>query len=183
MRGVSKLFFLVLILNLQGCQSFLLGNPSPPVVYKVPAGLPEQEQAFYLLKLTQQYSELNKNQEALACKELTKEYAINPTWQVAWVLVHGLNNDFKCLSLSKTQKLIIDIQAKQSFDLQLQWVNENKARDLKGIQVRNKKYSRLRRKFNESQEQLQELESKIQALKAIESSINKKLNYERPGRK
>ncbi|MCF7970700.1 MAG: hypothetical protein K9L22_05980 [Methylococcaceae bacterium] len=191
MQQLTKFVLLSLIFTVQGCQPYFKAwlYPEKPQALKSQAltsiGLTEQEQVYDLLKRTQQYSELNKNQSKFACQELTEEYDKDPSWQIAWVLVYALNTDFGCLKPNDAIKLIDKIQAEQSAGLQLQWLNKMQVNVLQAINVQRNKNRRLRNRLKEyqeqqalAQEQLKELSSKIQALKAIENSINKKLDYE-----
>jgi len=200
MPKLAKYVLFSFIFTLQGCQPYFktLFQPPEPVAetdqkqtYDVLRGI-QQGQVYDLLKRTQQYSVLNKKQSTRACQELTQEYDNNPDWQVAWMLVYALNSDFSCVKLGDAIKLIDTIQAQQSAGLQLQWLNKAKIKVLKDIKKQYNKNSRLRSQLKESerqlvitqeqmgiaQDQLIELSSKIQALKAIENSINKKLDYE-----
>ena len=200
MPRLAKYILFSLIFTIQGCQPYFknLFQPSEPVAdtgqeqaYDVLRRI-QQGQVYDLIKRTQQYSILNKKQSMLACKELTQEYGKNPDWQVAWVLVYALNSDYSCVKLGDAIKLVDAIQTQQSAGLQLQWLNKMQIKVLEDIKRQYNKNSSLRGQLNESkeqlaitqeqmeiaQEQLIELSSKIQALKAIESSINKKLDYE-----
>ncbi|MBE0470738.1 MAG: hypothetical protein IBX55_14680 [Methyloprofundus sp.] len=198
-RLVKYVLFSV-IFTLQGCQPYFkhLFQPLESVAdtdqeqtYDVLTGI-QQEQVYYLLKRTQQYSVLDKKQSTLACKELTLEYEKNPDWQIAWVLVYALNSDFSCVNLGDAIKLLKAIQAQQAGGMQLQWLTKAQIKVLEDIKEQYNKNSSLRSQLKASegqlamtqeqlgiaQDQLVELSSKIQALKAIESSINKKLDYE-----
>jgi len=200
MPRLAKYVLFSLIFTIQGCQPYFKGlfQPSEPVAdtgqeqaYDVLRRI-QQGQVYDLIKRTQQYSVLNKKQSMLACQELTQEYEKNPDWQVAWVLVYALNSDYSCVKLGDAIKLVGAIQAQQSAGLQLQWLNKRQIKVLEDIKGQYNKNSSLRGQLKESKEQLAitqeqmeiaqdqliELSSKIQALKAIESSINKKLDYE-----
>lgn len=200
MPRLAKYILFSLIFTIQGCQPYFknLFQPSEPVAdtgqeqaYDVLRRI-QQGQVYDLIKRTQQYSVLNKKQSMLACKELTQEYDKNPDWQVAWVLVYALNSDYSCVKLGDAIKLVDTIQMQQGAGLQLQWLNKMQIKVLEDIKRQYNKNSSLRGQLKESkeqlaitqeqmeiaQEQLIELSSKIQALKAIESSINKKLDYE-----
>jgi len=200
MPRLAKYVLFSFIFTLQGCQPYFKNLFSPPEsvagtdqgqTYDVLRVI-QQGQVYDLLKRTQQYSVLNEKQSTRACQELTQEYDKSPDWQVAWVLVYALNSDFSCVKVGDAIKLLDMIQTQQSSRLQLQWLNKAQIKVLEDIKEQYNKNSSLRSQLKKSEEQLViaqeqmeivqdqlvELSSKIQALKAIESSINKKLDYE-----
>lgn len=200
MSRLAKYILFSFVFTLQGCQPYFKNLFQPPesVVFtdqEQPYDAVrriKQGQAYDLLKRTQQYFVLNKKQKALACEELRLEYDQNPDWQVAWVLVYALNSDFSCVQLGEAIAMLGAIQTQQSVGLQLQWLNTVQIKVLESMKEQYNQNRRLRNKLKKSEEQLAitqeqmtiaqdqliELSSKIQALKAIESSINKKLDYE-----
>ncbi len=200
MLQLVKYILFSFVFTLQGCQPYLKNffQPSKSIEstaheqpYDVVRRI-QQGQVYDLLKRTQQYYVLNQKQRTLACKELRLEYDKNPDWQVAWLLVYALNSDFSCVQLGEAITMLGVIQTQQSAGLHLQWLNKEKIKILESMKEQYNQNRRLRNTLKKSEEQLAitqeqieiaqdqlvELSSKIQALKAIESSINKKLDYE-----
>lgn len=171
MHRLVKLLFISLILSAQGCQN--LGNYiTYPSILDEPAG---QEQLNDLFLQGMEYQELNKHQQREKCNSLKQEYKNNPHWQTAWLLVYSLNSNFSCLNLNKTLVLMNKIQNTSGIHTQLLWLNQNQINLIKTLQKSN---NSLQNQLNETEIQLQQVINKIQALRAIETSINKKLDNE-----
>ncbi len=186
MSALFRLFLLFTALSTQGCQQL----PSYPF-YKGDDAKAETEEAIYadqkhdqvhsLMRLGRQYSKLTKESKQDACTQLEQDYLHQNDWQSAWLLVYLLNDDFKCLSQTKTLKLLKAIQADTDFNVSLRWMNRNQIKlidKLIALQAQNSKYKKknsdLKNKLDEAEIQLQEVISKIQALKIIETTINQK---------
>lgn len=186
MQVIVRLFFLSILLGSQACQLNTRNNLIPKtksVIQPV-----NQEQIYHLLMQGMHYYNLDKKQQQAKCKELQLDYESKPDWQTAWLLVYSLNDEFNCLRLDKTLELLNSIQIMPGVNPQLLWLNENqlklftklnKLHKLPTQLNQSRKYNNnLRNKLSEAELQRQQAISKIQALKAIETSINKKLEDE-----
>jgi len=181
-----KLIF-VCVIFISGCQSLnnlkssfydsQKSEPSAPF-----ATIEHDEEKFYqLLFLGNHYSRQTKDQQQLNCKQLKQQYDKKKNWQQAWLIAYSLNKNFSCISLSKTLSLLKEIQTELKPTDSLYWLNENQIQlfnTLSYLQSKNRKYKRknagLKEKLNEAEIQLQDVISKIQALKVIETTINQK---------
>ena len=176
MQRLFKLLFFSLILSHQGCQTLSQYSVFPETQEK----FMDQEQVYGLLMQGMQYQKLNKRQQRAKCKKLRQDYQNQTNWQTAWLLVYSLNADFSCVNLDKALGLLNDIQHTPGVDSQLLWLNKNQIQLLNNLQKKN---NSLQNQLNETEIQLQQVISKIQALKAIETSINKKLDDENTNEK
>ena len=176
MQRLFKLLFFLLILSHQGCQTL----SQYPVFPETQEKSMDQEQVYGLLIQGMQYQQLNKQQQQTQCQKLKLDYQTQTNWQTAWLLVYSLNTDFSCVNLDKTLRLLNDIQQTPEVDPQLLWLNKNQIQLFNTLQKKNRI---LQNQLNETETQLQQVISKIQALKAIETSINKKLDDEHANEK
>ncbi|NOR69885.1 MAG: hypothetical protein GQ532_09375, partial [Methylomarinum sp.] len=93
-----------------------------------------------------------------------------------------------CITLKEKLVLLSSIQNMPNVSPQLLWLNNDQIYLLNKLQklqkLQNKVYrfwrknKNLKNQLNEAEMQLQQVISKIQALKAIETNINKKLDNE-----
>jgi len=178
MQLLFKLFFIILILSIQGCQflNTLQSSTATPS---------EQEQIYRLLQQGRSYAELNKSVQQTLCERLKKDYQTQADWQTAWLLVYSLNATFNCVSQNETEALLKAINTALEPEGLLLWLNKNQLQSLNEINSlqskinkQQRKNSRLKNQLTAAKKQLEEVNAKIQALKAIETSINKKLDNE-----
>lgn len=175
MKLVFKLFFFLLVLCSSSCQLHG-GDQEPPIISSEPV---EQEEFHTLLKQGKRYQQLTNLQQQAECAKLKHDYQTHAHWHTAWLLVYALNNNFNCLSLDETLGLLNAIPPAQNSTNPLLWLNKNQIKLLTDLDKFQKKSNTLRRKLKLAQKRLKKANSKIQALKAIEASINKKLSNER----
>jgi ATP-dependent Lon protease len=178
MHLLFKLLFILLTLTIQGCQFQNTRQSSP----ETPS---EQEQIYRLFRQGRQYAELNKDVQQTICKRLKKDYQTQADWQTAWLLVYSLNTKFNCVSQNETLALLKAINTALEPEGLLLWLNKNQLQSLNeinnlqsNINKQQNKNNRLKNQLAVTKKQLEEVNSKIQALKAIETSINKKLDNE-----
>jgi len=181
MQLLFKLLFILFTLTILGCQTF---DPfqSSPKTEETPS---EQEQIYRLLRQGRSYAELNKPVQQSLCKRLKKDYQTQADWQTAWLLVYALNADFNCANQKETLTLLKSINTSLEPDALLLWLNKNQLHslnDINSLQSTIKKQLRknntLKNQLAITKKELEEVNAKIQALKAIETSINKKLDNE-----
>lgn len=161
MKRVFKLFFFLLVLNNSSCKLHQL-NQVPSVTLL--DSEQQQEEVYTLLLQGKRYSQLNKHQKQTECLKLKNDYQTQSHWHTAWFLVYALNNDFNCVTLEETLSLLDTIQTAPDKSKLLLWLNKYQIDLLTDL--------------DKSQKELKKTNSKIQALKAIEANINKKLDNE-----
>lgn len=179
MLALFKIILLASIVTIQGCQLLPPSHLLPKVKF-TEAEL-EQDQIYRLLRQGNRYSALTNEERDVVCKRLKLDYQEHGDWQTAWLLVYSLNSHFNCINFKQSIILLKTIQAKNDFNLHLKWLNNNQLQllnKLNRLQSRNnifqRKNNNLKSKLNEAEIQLQDVISKIQALKIIETTINQK---------
>lgn len=192
MNKLLTLFCCLFLISLQACQTpfpkkeeavEILPMPValtiesdqtiPPEAFSVPI---EQAQIYNLFIRGMQYSELDKQQRKIACKQLKEDYQTQADWQTAWLLVYGINYNFTCISLNRAVELLHIIETDPNTTTQLQWLNNYQINVLNILQKSETAKANLSNKLKKSQAELEQENSKIEELKAIESDINKKLD-------
>jgi chromosome segregation ATPase len=181
MQVLLKLLFISLTLTIHGCQFQDTIQSSP----KTRAPPSEQKQIYRLLRQGRRYAELSEPVQQTMCKRLKKDYQTQVDWQTAWLLVYSLNTNFNCVSQKETLALIKAINTALEPEGLLLWLNKNQLRSHNEINSLQSKINKQLEKNNSLKDQLtvatkelEEVNAKIQALKAIETSINKKLDNE-----
>ena len=176
MPYLLPIFLILTLLTVQGCQLMPIHSIANESTQEQ-----NQDQILSLLRQGSRYSDLSKKEQQTVCKRLTLDYQQHNDWQTAWLLIYSLNNNFKCVNLSKTITLLKSIQADIAVNPSLQWLNIQQLQLLnkhQSLQTRNNRYlrknSHLKTQLNEAEIQLQNVISKIQALKVIETTINQK---------
>jgi len=174
-----KITLLLSLLTLQGCQLLSPANVSAKV--KSTEAELEQDEIYRLLRQGKRYNTLTTEERYVVCKRLKLDYQEHDDWKTAWLLVYSLNKNFDCINSKQTLILLKSIQEKSGFNLHLLWLNTNQIQllnKLNQLQSRNNHFQRknnnLKSKLNEAEIQLQDVISKIQALKIIETTINQK---------
>ncbi len=169
-----RLYSILLILALtQGCQ---LLNSSR-------LNSAEQEQIDKIFFQASQYSSISDKEQLSSCEKLKNEYSKTEHWPAAWLMLYSLNKDFKCINLSDSIKLSKVLQNNENFAEQLKFLNQhqihlfNQMQELQHTNFQYKKNNHaLKSKLKHVDGKLKDLSSKIQALKIIETTLNKKLS-------
>ncbi len=187
MPFLIKLFILLIPFTLSGCQLLTKFKPSlshtqdPEYSVEKQVNQKMNQDLGQLFSTGIEYSRLPKAQQQLICKQLKNEHKTQNDWKTAWLLTSSLNSNFNCISLPKALSLLKSIQAALEPTHYLYWQNKNKIQLLKNLSrlksknknIRQKNHD-LKQKLNETEVQLQDIISKIQALKVIETTINQK---------
>ena len=180
MQRLFKLLFLSLILSCQGCQTLSRYMP-----YSTTADEPlsNHELMDQLFNQSIKYEQLTIAKKKERCTLLKQRYQTDNVWQVAWMLAYSSNNEYNCTSIKEKLLLLKLIQNTPDVSPQLLWLNNNQINLFNKLQALQAKVNRFQKKnyhlkhqLNEAEMQLQQVISKIQALKAIETNINKKLD-------
>jgi hypothetical protein len=177
MQHLFKRLLILFILTNYGCQTHIWH----PLSQEAARTSLQQKRAHNLLMQGKLYNNLDQQQQQLECKMLKQLYQAKANWQTAWLLVHSFNRDFNCISLQKKINLLKAMDTLDNSSIQLQWLNNNhlnlltELNELKKLQGKN---NSLRSQLKDTRKQLKKENSKIEALKEIETSINKKLDDE-----
>ncbi len=184
MPTLLKIFIIFIVVTSSGCQlltdihSTFYDTTDDSV--KVPAKFKIQ-QLYPLLEDSTVYSSMSVKQQKIICEQLKSAYKIQKDWQTAWLMAYSVNQNFTCLSLVDTLNILTKIQQQQPPASPLYWLNIhqiNLLNKLSYLQSKNKKFKRknklLKENLNKTTLQLQDIVSKIQALKIIETTINQK---------
>lgn len=138
----------------------------------------EKKQIYNMLTQGMYYHGLEKQEQKGKCDQLKQDYKLHSQWQRAWLLAYSLNPDFHCIKLDKTLNLLETIQDTPEISPELDWLNRHEYQLLKLLQQFKRKNNSLKNQLKDTKKELQEMQSKIQALKMIETNINKKLSHE-----
>ena len=171
MQLLFRLFCFLLILNSSGCQIY--SRAQEPLTISSEAQ--DQQQLYNLFERSTRYNDLSKLQQEAECIKLKQDYKTQAYWYTAWLLAYPLNSNFSCVNLDKMLELLNVIQTAPDSNHQLRWLNNNQIDLLTNIDKLQKKSSSLRKQLKTAQKRLKKANSKIKALRAIETSINKKL--------
>jgi len=171
MQLLFRLFFFLLILSSSGCQIY--NHDLEPLTISSEAQ--EQQQLYNLFKRGMRYRELSKLQQEAECIRLKQDYKTQAYWDTAWLLAYPLNDDFNCVNLDEMLELLNVIQTVPDSNHHLRWLNNNQIDLLTNLDKLQKKSNSLRKQLKTAQKRLKKANSKIKALRAIETSINKKL--------
>lgn len=183
-HNLIKYILFVLILSTQACRTMPWVKPEEVAIPENPVSA-DQQQIIRLLRQGDRYEALNSAERLVVCKRLLLDYQQQADWQTAWLLIYALNDKFSCVGQKETIKLLHAIQEDKGTSPSLLWINRiliPNYKSLRTLQLQlNKYYSKnkgLRTQLQDAETQLQQVISKIQALKEIETSINKKLDDE-----
>ena len=191
MKLFIKLFFVILLFSIQACQ---LQNPTRVPVSAdletnksliVPPNFDvdsaesntnlsvkiEQVQLINLFAQSAKYHDFDNKKKQQLCEQFKQDYKQTSDWQAAWILVYGLNDNFKCMKLSESLTLLKTLQKSVEINSQLYWLNEQQIKLLADLLSSKRRIYSLSTKLKKEN-------SKIEALKAIESDINDKLDGE-----
>ena len=169
----SLLLYVAILVALSGCQNF-------PVLYPtnkthVPATTLDQL-SLYGAKFAYEY----KDAATATCTKYTRLYQ-QGDWRAGWILALQLSDtkSKQCLSSKQAIQILTTLQSAAKIDPDLMWLTEVHLNWLIELEKKAKKVSQLRREISRKQAQVTELEAqnqnlveKLEALKAIETSIN-----------
>ncbi len=184
MKRLHKFILFIIVVTaqsaMQSCQtesqqqtaSQLFAEP----VKQPSAELIKQQQFYSLLKQGMQQQTLDKNQKSLKCESLKQDYQQESSWQTAWLLVFFSDDEFSCINLHEKKKILHSLTDLKVLTEPLHWLNSNQSYLLSSISQLKKKNKNLKKQLNHANELVTEMNLKIEALKAIEDGINKKLN-------
>jgi len=187
MPKLIKFIFIFVLFTSQGCESLkgfkfpLLSDSTKHDNKLEQENKLEQDEIYLLLKQSNQYSHYPTDKKKTLCNRLKLAYKKHNNWKTAWFIAYSFNDSFNCVSLKKKRVLLEFIKPKIKESSPLYSVNLNQIKLLKKLsylQSNNKKikskYNSLKIKLNKTETELQTIISKIQALKVIETTINKK---------
>jgi len=186
MATLLKIFITFIVLTSSGCQLLTdwktsLNNSSEELAITDGQVISSVKQSNQLLQLSNLYGSKTPKEKKFICEQLKADYKIDKNWHTAWLIAYSVNSNFKCLNIKKTLVLLNEIQQQQETSCPLYQLNDNQIKILKSLsslQSKNwnfrNKNNILKKEITEAEIQLQEVISKIQALKVIETTINQK---------
>ena len=175
MRPSLKFILIFLILTSQSCQTQpQLQNKSIATTEFLPT-----EKFYNLMQQARVYQGYGKLQQQRECDRLKQIYKTTGTWQIQWLLVYALNNEFSCYNVEQTIEILAALELAMAPDIPLHGLNKNQIKLHTELHKLEKKTKSLRWKLKSSQKKLKKANAKLEALKAIETSINKKLDEEK----
>ena len=177
MQFLFKLLLILLVLSNYGCQTYIW-HPLSQEAARISL---QQKRTQNLLQRGKLLNNLDLQQQKIECKKLNNLYKNEKNWQAAWLLVYSFNRDFHCVSIQKKIDLMQAMNSADSSNFELQWLIDNHLNlltELRTLRTLQKKNNTLRTRLKDTQKQLKQENSKIEALKEIETSINKKLDNE-----
>jgi len=186
MATLLKIFITFIVLTSSGCQLLTdweasFNNPAEDTGIDGVQVATQLEQSYQILQLSNLYGSKTLQEQKLICEQLKSKYEVKKSWLTAWLIAYSVNNNFNCVNIKGTLALLKSIQQLQGVSSPLYQLNSNQIQILKKLsylQTKNwnfrHKNSVLKKEITEAEVQLQEVISKIQALKVIETTINQK---------
>jgi len=191
MKVFIKLFFVILLFSIQACQLQTPTRVEAPIDLETNQSLivppnfdvdlaesntnlnvkTEQVQLIDLFARSAKYHDFDNKKKQQLCEQFKQDYKQTSDWQAAWILIYGLNDNFKCMKLSESLTLLKTLQKSVEVNSQLYWLNEQQIKLLADLLSSKRRIYSLSTKLKKEN-------SKIEALKAIESDINNKLEGE-----
>ncbi|QBZ84256.1 hypothetical protein GHNINEIG_02333 [Hydrogenovibrio crunogenus] len=196
--GLSMAFFLsgCASLNNQSVQessavSLPLAAPEDAKKLTQPLFCGQQDRAVaHLLTQGSYYASLTGKHRQTVCHKLRKLYQQDQgSWQAGWLLAYSFTDKKSCISHEQRRAILQSLQAQSVLNHQLNWLNASYIQTLDTIDTLKARNASLSEKIAEKealQHDLQQenalLKSQIQALKAIEKTLNKRIGDDRQPR-
>jgi|GEM_PF-2246358 len=186
MATLLKIFISFIVLTSSGCQLLTdwkasLNDSTEESAITVKKATLQVEQSNQLLQLSNLYGSKTAKEQKFICEQLKADYKVEKNWHTAWLIAYSVNSNFNCANIKKTLGLLKYIQQQQEASCPLYQLNINQIKILKKLsylQSKNWNFKHknkvLKKEITEAEIQLQEVISKIQALKVIETTINQK---------
>lgn len=144
----------------------------------------------HLLTQGSYYASLTGQHRQTVCHKLRKLYQQDQgPWQAGWLLAYSFTDKKSCISHEQRRAILQSLQAQAVLNHQLNWLNASYIQTLDTIdalKARNAMLSKQIAQKDTLQHHLQQenalLKSQIQALKAIEKTLNKRIGDDRQSR-
>ena len=173
----SLLLYGALLVSLLGCQHL----PSIYAPEKTQATSPKLEQlSKYGAKFAYEYSSAAKE----TCAKYTQLYQ-EGDWHAGWILALQVTDtkNKHCLNSKEAIQILTTLESEKKINPELLWLTHVHLSWLGGLEQQAKKVSQLKRVISRKRALINELEKenldlveKLEALKAIETSINQSIN-------
>lgn len=166
-----------------------LASPEDAKKLSQPLFCGQQDRAVaHLLTQANYYANLTGNHRQTVCHKLRKLYQQDQgPWQAGWLLAYSFSGEKSCISHAQRRSILQLLQDQAVLNPQLKWLNTSYIQTLDTIdalKARNTSLSDKMMQKDSQQQQLQQenalLKSQIQALKAIEKTLNKRIDDDRP---
>ena len=129
---------------------------------------------------------LNGTQKKQACDYLSRQYRQHNLWQAGWLMAFDNAKQGNCLTQQDKLKVLKQLQTSAGLNENMKWLNQRQLDYYQQLNRQNNNNRSLNRKLKKSQQQHNQLkkrydllEQQIQELKAIETTINQRINSER----
>jgi len=188
------------VLWLQGC-SVLMGKPKEGFAKDIPLADPKDskffsptlfcgddaKQASLLLKQGAYYQQLSDQKRQKACGQLWQLYQSKGYWQAGWLLAFSFNETPSCMDHQQRVDILNKLNNTNGINDYVAWLAQSQSQTLGTIdalkqQAKSSKELKTLGALKKQNQQLNaensELKSQIQALKAIEKSINLRIGNE-----
>lgn len=187
-----------IVFFLSGCASLNNQSAQRSSVVSLPLASPEdakkltqplfcgqQDRAVaHLLTQGSYYASLTGEHRQTVCHKLRKLYQQDQgPWQAGWLLAYSFTDKKSCISHEQRRSILQSLQAQSVLNHQLNWLNASYIQTLSTIdrlKARNALLSEKMAEKDNLQRYLQQenalLKSQIQALKAIEKTLNKRIS-------
>lgn len=193
----ASLLLMCGVLGLQGC-SILTGKPKEGFAKDIPLADPKDakffsptvfcgddaKQASLLLKQGAYYQQLNDVKRQKACGQLWQLYQGKGYWQAGWLLAFSFNATPSCIDHQQRVDILNKLNNTAGINDYVAWLAQSQSQTLNTIDAlkQQAKVSKAQGTLKKQNQQLSaenaELKSQIQALKAIEKSINLRIGNE-----
>ncbi|MDG4811574.1 hypothetical protein P8629_01015 [Hydrogenovibrio sp. 3SP14C1] len=164
--------------------SFPLATPEDAKKLTQPLFCGVQDRATaHLLTQGNYYAGLTGEHRQIVCHKLHKLYQQDKgPWQAGWLLAYSFSGEKSCITHEQRRSIVQSLQDQSVLNHQLSWLNVSYIQTLDTIDTLKARNGALSDKLTEKDtlhQQLQQenalLKSQIQALKAIEKNLNKRI--------
>lgn len=168
-----------------------LASPEDAEKLTQPLFCGQQDRAVaHLLTQANYYANLTGKHRQTVCHKLSKLYQQDQgSWQAGWLLAYSFSGEKSCISHEQRRSILQSLHDQPVLNPQLKWLNTAYIQTLDiidALKARNASLSDKIVQKNSQEQHLQQenalLKSQIQALKAIEKTLNKRIGDDRQSR-
>ncbi len=176
----TVVLFCVVTVSLIGCQSassfFPFAEKEKEIIKPKPIVHKHEQIIEYGAKFAEVYDKAPEE----TCKKYNKAFQ-QGDWRAGWVLALQVSENAKnqCLNINQTVKMLTTLESEKRIDPDLIWLNQNHLLLLQKLQQETIKLNQLNALLRNNKQKLVDLEAKnqdltekLEALKAIETSIH-----------
>lgn len=186
-RFRSALMITTIVMFLSGCS---LLETQQAVKLPLPVASPEDakqlasplfcggegKQAAQLLKQGAYYHQLTGERRQTVCRQLSQLYQDQNYWQAGWLLAYSFSDKPSCITHKQRQAILSQLQQSGQLSEYLTWLNDNYRQTLGYIDRFKQSKAQHKQERDALQQENARLKAQIQALKAIEKTINQRID-------